>query len=277
MSAIFDLADRYTVELAGHEALVATLLGVPGHEEDMTDQSPDGVEARAELSRRTIAEVRNADAANDDDRICREFLLERLQVDVDMHEAGESWRPLRNIASPVQHIRMIFDLCPQESVEDWRHIAARLAKIPQSIDGLEATLRRGLDLERPAARRQALVCAQQAAVWGGSDGQGTPFFLALAQRCPHDGPFRAELESAAHQATRAYAGLASFLRDEYAPAVPDHDPVGRERYRLASRAFLGSEVDPDETYSWGWDELHRLEAEMVRVAEKISPGAGVDT
>jgi uncharacterized protein (DUF885 family) len=277
VSAIFDLADRYTVELAGHEALVATLLGVPGHEEDMTDHSPDGVEARADLSRRTIAELRHADADNDADRVCRGFMLERLEVDVEMHEAGESWRPLRNIASPVQQIRQIFDLCPQESVEDWRHIAARLAEVPRSIEGLEATLRRGLDRGLPAARRQALVCAQQAAVWGGMEGHGTSFFLALAQRCPHDGPLRADLESEAHKATQAYADLASFLRDDYAPAVPDRDPVGRERYRLASRAFLGSEVDPDEAYAWGWDEMHRLEAEMVRVADKISPGAGVDT
>lgn len=276
MSAIFDLADGYTVELAGREALVATLLGVPGHEEDMTDYSPDGVEARAELSRRTLRDLRGADVENDADRICREFMLERLQVDVDMHEAGESWRPLRNLASPVQQIRQVFDLCPQATVVDWRHIAARLAKIPQAVAGLEATLRQGLDLGLPAARRQALVCAQQAAVWGGTDGDGTAFFLSLARRCPHDGSLGAELEAGARTATQAYAGLAHFLRDDYAPAVPDHDPVGRDRYRLASRAFLGAQVDPDETYAWGWEELHRIEAEMIRVADRISPGAGVD-
>jgi uncharacterized protein (DUF885 family) len=276
VTAIFDLADRYVDELAGRDAMVATLLGVPGHEEDMTDYSPDAVTARAELTRRTLHELRRTEPEGDPDRVCRDFMLERLQVEAHMQEAGEAWRPLRNIGSPVQSIRQIFDLCAQDSAEDWRHIAARLAKIPASIAGLEATLRHGLDRGLVAARRQALVCAGQAAVWGGAGGEGTPFFLALAQRCPHDGPLAADLHAGARAATEAYAGLARFLRDDYAPVVPDRDPVGRDRYRLAARQFLGSDVDPEETYAWGWEELHRIEAEMRRVAERISPGAGVE-
>jgi uncharacterized protein (DUF885 family) len=274
VSAIFDLADGYVVELAGREAYIATLLGAPGHEEDMTDHSPAGVEAQAELSRRTLRELRGTEAENDAERICREFMIERLQVDLDMHETGESWRMVRNLGSPIQQIRQIFDLCPRETEDDWRHIAARLAKVAGSVAGLEATLRRGLDLGLPAARRQALVCAKQAAVWGGETADGSPFFLALVQQCPHGGSLRADLAAAARSATEAYAGLARYLRDEYAPAAPDRDPVGGERYRLASRAFLGSEVDPEETYAWGWEEMHRLEDEIGRVADRITPGAG---
>ncbi|MFI5313271.1 MAG: DUF885 domain-containing protein [Candidatus Dormibacteria bacterium] len=275
MSAIFDLADRYVTAAAGLDAFLATMLGVPGHEEAMTDYSPDGVDAGAALTRRTLEELGRTEAASDADRVCREFMLDRLQIDIQMHDAGEPWRLLRNIGSPVSSIRMIFDLCPQASADDWGHIAARLAKVPASIDGLEATLRHGLELGLPAARRQALVCAKQAAVWGGVEGDGTPFFVALAERCPHQA-LRADVNAAARAATDAYAGLARFLRNDYAPAVPDHDPVGRDRYRLAARHYLGSDVDLDETYVWGWEELRRLDAEMRRVAERISPGATVE-
>lgn len=276
MTAIFDLADRYVEELAGHEAMLATLLGLPGHEEDMTDYSPAGVDSRVDLSRRTIGELRDTQAAGEADRICRDFMIERLQVDIDMYEAGEPWRPLRNIGSPVQSIRQIFDLCARETLDDWRHIAARMAKIPHAIDGLEATLRHGIDLGLPAARRQALVCAQQAGVWGGTGDTGPPFFVALVAQCPDDGALRDDLQQAALAATQAYAGLAGFLTDEYAPAAADRDPVGRDRYRLASRQFLGSNVDPEETYAWGWEELHRLQAEMGRVAARITPGASLE-
>jgi uncharacterized protein (DUF885 family) len=275
VSAIFDLADRYVTEAAGLDAFLATMLGVRRSEEAMTDYSPDGVEASAELTRRTLEELGRTGAESDADRVCREFMLERLQIHVQMHEAGEPWRLLRNIGSPASAIRMIFDLCPQDSAEDWGHIAGRLAKVPASVDGLQATLRHGLELGLPAARRQALVCAKQAAIWGGVEGDGAPFFMALAARCPHES-LSADLDAAARAATQAYAGLARFLRDDYAPAVPDHDAVGRDRYRLAGREYLGSDVDLDETYAWGWEELHRLEAEMRRVAERISPGATVE-
>jgi hypothetical protein len=50
LTAIFDLADRYVSGLADLDALLATYLGVPGHAEAMTDQSPDGVVATAELT-----------------------------------------------------------------------------------------------------------------------------------------------------------------------------------------------------------------------------------
>jgi len=276
LTAIFDLADRYVSGLADLDAFLATYLGVPGHAEDMTDQSPDGVVATAELTQRTLAELRRTHPENNADRICRDFMLERLTVGIELFEAGEAWRTLRNLGSPVQSIRQIFDLSAQDSAEDWHHVAVRLAKVPASIEGLQATLRHGLDLGLPAARRQALVCARQADVWGGEAGDGVPYFLALAGRCTHEGRLRSEVDAGARQATEAYAGLARFLRDVYAPAASDRDPVGRDRYRLAAREFLGSDIDLDETYAWGWEELHGLEEEMRQAAQRISPGASVE-
>ena len=50
---------------------------------------------------------------------------------------------------------------------------------------------------------------------------------------------------------RPTATLAEFLRDELAPQAPEEDAVGRERYALWSRYFLGATVDLDETYAVG--------------------------
>lgn len=273
MGGIFDIADDHVSGVAAMDAFAATLLGAPGAEEAMTDYSPDGLDARAELTRSTLAKLRSTAAEDTRERICRDFMIERLEVESDQHAAGETWRLLRNIASPVQAVRQIFDLCPQRTEEDWGHIAARMAKVPEALVGLGASLRHALAIDRPAARRQALVCAAQAATWGGEGGE-TPFFLVLAARCPYD-DLRDQLDRGARAATQAYAGLARFLRDEYAPAAPERDAVGPDRYRLAARQFLGSDVDLRETYAWGWDEMHRIEAEMERVAGRISPGAGV--
>ena len=48
------------------------------------------------------------------------------------------------------------------------------------------------------------------------------------------------------------------------PLGRDREGVGREQYERDSRYFLGAEIDLDETYAWGWEELHRIETEMAR-------------
>jgi uncharacterized protein (DUF885 family) len=52
--------------------------------------------------------------------------------------------------------------------------------------------------------------------------------------------------------------------------------VGRDRYALLSRRFLGAKIDLDETYAWGLAELARIVAEQEAVAARIAgPGASV--
>ena len=38
-----------------------------------------------------------------------------------------------------------------------------------------------------------------------------------------------------------------------------------------ARVFNGTELDLEETYAWGWDELHRIEHAMRTVGERILP------
>jgi uncharacterized protein (DUF885 family) len=70
--------------------------------------------------------------------------------------------------------------------------------------------------------------------------------------------------------------LAAFLRHELVSQAPQTDAIGRERYALHSRSFLGSEVDLEETYEWGQQELARIDALMVETAAQIKPGATLD-
>ena len=95
-------------------------------------------------------------------------------------------------------------------------------------------------------------------------------------RWPPQRPNDAALAAAAEVATPGVRRLAAYLRDEYAPAADPRDPVGRDRYALFARDFNGIELDLDETYAWGWEELHRIEDAMRHVGERILPGASID-
>jgi uncharacterized protein (DUF885 family) len=86
----------------------------------------------------------------------------------------------------------------------------------------------------------------------------------------------AALLANAELARAGYGTLVDFLRTELLPLAPSEDAVGRERYVLASREFLGAEVDLEETYAWGVAELDRVIAEQEAVASAIKPGGSVE-
>jgi uncharacterized protein (DUF885 family) len=274
MSEVYDIADKYVLAYAALDPIEATDAGIAGHEHELTDFSPDAGDARDQLDRATLAALANAPRTNDRDRIAADLMTERLALAVEMHTAGEELRALRIIGSPVQSIRGCFDLMAYDTDDDWQIAAQRLARVPESIASLEAALREGMQRGLLSARRQALGCAQQAATWGGEHSDA-PFFVALVAGHNGDPKLHAELEQNAAAATEAYAQHATFLRDDYAPQADPRDPVGRERYALFSRAFSGIELDLDETYAWGWEELYRIEETMRDVAQRILPGESV--
>ncbi|MBA2624359.1 MAG: DUF885 domain-containing protein [Acidimicrobiia bacterium] len=262
---ITELSSRYVERRAELDPIAATSWGVAGHDAELPDLSPDGLEERADLDRRTLVELRDLPAEGDVDRRAAALMTERLDLALELHEAGEGLRALRVIGSPVQSVRQVFDLMPKATEDDWRVIAERMSKVPEALAGVRASLEAGRGRGILAARRQALACAGQAETWGGPDG----FFLGMAAGHP-------DLDGPAQAATGAYAGLAQYLREEYAPTAPERDAVGRDRYSLWFRSSHGAELDLDEAYAWGWDELHRIESEMRAEADRVVPGGSIE-
>jgi uncharacterized protein (DUF885 family) len=276
-TAVDAIADEQLDAMAALDPVAATAMGVPGHDTELTDYSPAGHAARAGLRRRTLDALDQAQPVDAVDRVTVAALRERLRLEDELAAIGVDDRDLNVIASPVQSLRSVYDLMPTDTVEDWATIAARMAGTPRAIEGYVESLRRGMATGRTPARRQVERCAEQAARYGSPDG----FFAALAAGARADGADLSgsvadDLRAAAAEAGRAYLGLADFLRSDLLPAAREQDAVGREEYALRSRAFLGATVDLDETYAWGLEEVARIEAEMVQVADAIRPGSGID-
>jgi uncharacterized protein (DUF885 family) len=273
---VHELSDRYVERSAALDPVGATFEGIPGHDDELTDYSPDGIAERLAYSHAVLRELDETPPGGDDERVAADVLRHQLDVGVELSETGEELRALRVIASPVSEIRICFDMLPRATEHDWETIAARVAAVPQALDGIEAALRAGLDADLPAARRQAVACARQADTWGGQVAGTQPFFIGLVDEYDGtalgDAVLRQRLEEVGGRATQAYAALGRFLVDEYLPHATERDAVGAERYAVWARAHNGVELDLHETYAWGWDELHRLEHALGTVAERILPG-----
>src|ERR1700690_3196050 len=144
MSKVYEIADEYVLAYAALDPIAATDAGIAGHEHELTDYSPAGAEARDRLDRETLAALERAPRDDDRDRIAADVMSERLQLAIELHDAGEELRALRIIGSPVQEVRSCFDLMAYDSEDDWEVAAQRLARVPESIASLETALREGM-------------------------------------------------------------------------------------------------------------------------------------
>jgi len=272
MGTINDIAEQYVVQVADLDPVLATGAGISGHDHQMTDLSVAGFAARAELDKATVDALTKAEPATEREHTARAAMLERLGLAVELYDTGETTRELNVIASWIQGVRQVFDLMPVEGEEAQRNIAARMAAVPAAYADLQRTYAEAARQGRVAARRQVIECARQCADWSSP---GKSFYAGLVGRTGATGAMLADLTGAAEAATAATAELGRFLETELLPLAPERDAVGRDRYSLASRQFLGATIDLDEAYAWGWGEVLRLEAEMNRVAGLVVPSGSL--
>jgi uncharacterized protein (DUF885 family) len=271
-----ELADAYVHELIALDPVLGTYLGVKESAGKLPDYSPDGQQARADLMRRTLARLDEAerapDAAFDVERRCARLLRERLTAELAVHEADEGLRAVSNISSPAHSVRGAFTLAAAETEEDWAAVAERLRAVPAALDGYRASLALGLERRLPAGPRATATFIEQLTEWAGAGEMDGGWFEAFVAAGPD--ALRADLDSAAHTVTAAVVKLRDWMHDVYAPAVEGApNTVGRERYARWSRYFTGTDLDLDETYAYGWAEYPRILGEMKQEAEKILPGA----
>lgn len=268
-TAVDTAAERYLDTYARLDPCAATELGITGHDDDVTDYSPQGVTARAEAARATLAELDGIEPVDEVDVITVAALRERLGAIVDVHDAGLDLGELNVIASPLQTMRDVFDLMPTDTENDWALIAERLAKIPERAAGYADALRAASDSDHAPALRQVTRGVAQAR-------QIAQLFAEMATgAAPENRALQAELRRRTDAAADAYLRLGDVLREDIAPRARPTDACGRDVYQLMSRQFLGTSVDLDEAYEWGLGLLDAVVAEQESIAQQLYPGATV--
>ncbi|MDR2381772.1 MAG: DUF885 domain-containing protein, partial [Bifidobacteriaceae bacterium] len=277
LSAVDTLAERYAVDLCQLSPMTATAAGIAGYDTELDDLSPDGHAARADLARTTLRALAATPPANAQDRITLAAMTERLGLEIERFDAGEHLRDLNGVASPVQTVREVFDLMGRDGAEAWDGIVQRLTGVSAALVSYQTSLRQGAHQSLTPAIRQVKAAVRQAERLAAPGS----FFDELAAEGgalpSQSAALGSALAAAATQARAAYGQLAGFLTEEIAPLAPLDDAVGRDRYRLASRYFLGAAVDLDETYQWGLAELSHVVADMEAVAAQLGgPGTSIE-
>jgi uncharacterized protein (DUF885 family) len=267
-----EIANRFVDDLAALDPVAATFQGLPGHEDRLTDLSPDGFAERDRLVRAALQAATAATPVDEREQVARDAFLERLGLQCELYDARVPQSQVSVIESGLHEVRGVFDLMSTEDEEAWGHIDARLAAVPGTLEGYRHTLGDAAAHGSVSARRQLAAVAEQVESWTGQH----DFFADLVAPAALSPGAREQLTRHATSASAAFADLGRWLTDELLPRGREVDAVGREAYELGSRHALGAAVDLDEAYAWGWEELRRIEEEMTRLADLVVPGGSVE-
>ena len=274
------VADVHVDALIALDPIIGTYLGVKESAGLLPDFSPAGQSVVADLARRTLARLDEAErspgADSEAEQRCARLLRERLTAELAVHDAEEGLCVVSNMRSPAHSVRIVFTVMPTETEEDWVAVASRLRAVPGALEGYRASLALGLERKLFGGPRPTATFVDQLTEWAGADGEKPGWFEEFAAAGPDTLPedLRAGLAKAGRGATEAVLALRDWMRDVYAPAVAGApDTVGRERYQRWTRYFNGTDLDLDQAYAYGWTEYHRLLGEMRTEADRILPGA----
>lgn len=269
------VADDYVASLASLDPSAAEALG---QEADLVipNLSPGVFKERLALARRALAALDRASESGPDERVLRIALAERLTNDIALAESGFTTRLLAPLATPVHRVKQIFDNLPSTDADETARMLRNLEQVPTALKQYRQTLTTAADEGFVAPSRQARLLAEQARGWGDPE---VGYFRTLADDAAHVSLDPEALARAGAAAAAASVELANWLETEHAPRGSAQDGVGRELYGVTSRAFLGAEIDLEETYQYGWDRLAALTAEVAQLTHEISdegPTAAMD-
>ncbi|MEN9453960.1 MAG: hypothetical protein RLZZ19_447, partial [Actinomycetota bacterium] len=114
---ISQILDRFMEEGIKLSPIGATMLGVPGLDDQLDDLSMEGNEKRAELTRSTLAALTSAQPVNELDRIARDVAVERLTSELNLNDTYEARILFNLISSPVTSIRQVFEMMKKDQPE----------------------------------------------------------------------------------------------------------------------------------------------------------------
>lgn len=267
MVTVAEISDRLVDEYATVDPIAGAEMGVDINTAYVPDYSPAGVErlgALLESASRHLDEAVDADEAG---RLGRLFMVGWLSSSRDLLALGEWKRELSVLSGPPARLRQSFDLALPRTVEDWEAIAGRMERVPAALAGYRESLAMGLEQGNVASERAARGVLAQCRRWG--EGGWFGGYASGVGEVPH----AVRLRTAATNVDAAYIELARWLSEEYLPRASGREGVGSEAYQVWARHCLGTDLDIDEAYAWGWEELERLQLEQSRVCAAIEPGA----
>ncbi len=278
-AALLDAQWQYQLE---HHPEFASIIGDTRYNDRWSDYSPAALQAEQQATADFLKRFEAIDgkALSAQDQLSLQMMLRQLRDRLEAIALKNDEMPLEPVGGIQLALPGYAQAFPFASVKDYEDYIKRLQAIPALLDQVVALSRAGAKdglvqpkylLERIPAQVRAIAAPA---------GADSPFALPLktfpdAVPAAERARLRAAMLAAIDQQVRpAYAKLADFVADEYAPQGRAQEglwslPDGERRYRYAIHTQTTTDKSPEQIHQIGLAEVARIEGEMSAIATQL--------
>lgn len=284
LAALFEREFQYDLQQHPEEA---TVLGIDGYDDKVTDLSFAAIAQRKAHVKATIAELERFDPAklSTQDRISRDMMLYDLRMD-DTENAlygnlpfgatsGDGWMKVSSMHGPQSFLTQISQATRFRDARDYDNYIKRLEKVPSRLEQTKEILKAGVRSGWVPPREAMTRVVAMYNVFSG-EAKATPLWKPFERFPAEVGEAdRARLAAAGRkvlgeQVNPAFAAFQKYLAEEYVPhgakslAASDL-PAGPAYYEYRVRRMTTTNLTAAEIHEIGLKEVARIRAEMDRV------------
>ena len=259
----------------------ASILGDKRYNDKVSDVSEKAVRDDLEMSKKFLAKFEAVDSSGfpEQEALNKALMIRQLKQDLD-NAKFENWlMPVNQFTGIHIDLPQLVSLLPFDIVKDYEDYIARLKQFPQQLDGTAELMRTGMGrgLMPPKILLEKVVSQAERV------GETKPEESAFAQPVKK---FPAGISEADQKRLRAgvlaaiqdnvdpsYARFTKFVREEYAGKGRKDPglwalPNGDERYAARVKDSTTTNMSPEQIHQLGLREVARIEAEMLKVANR---------
>ncbi|WP_369975850.1 DUF885 domain-containing protein [Xanthomonas bundabergensis] len=278
-AGLLDAQWQYQLE---HHPEFASIIGDTRYNDRWSDYSPAALQAERQATADFLKRFEAIDgkALSAQDQLSLQMMLRQLRDRLEAIALKNDEMPLEPVGGIQLALPGYAQAFPFASVKDYEDYIKRLQAIPALLDQVVALSRAGAKdgLVQPKYLLERIPAqVREIAAPTGAD---SPFALPL-KTFPDAVPaaertrLREAMLAAIDQQVRpAYAKLADFVADEYAPQGRAQEglwslPDGERRYRYAIHTQTTTDKSPEQIHQIGLAEVARIEGEMSAIAKRL--------
>ncbi|WP_081044751.1 DUF885 domain-containing protein [Xanthomonas translucens] len=276
---MLDAQWQYQLE---HHPEFASIIGDTRYNDRWSDYSPAALQAERQATADFLKRFEAIDgkALSAQDQLSLQMMLRQLRDRLEAIALRNDEMPLEPVGGIQLTLPGYAQAFPFASVKDYEDYIKRLQTIPVLLDQVVALSRAGAKdgLVQPKYLLERIPAqVREIAAPAGAD---SPFALPL-KSFPDAVPVAertrlrdAMLAAIDQQVRPAYAKLADFVADEYAPQGRAQEglwslPDGERRYRYAIHTQTTTDKSPEQIHQIGLAEVARIEGEMRAIAKQL--------